>query len=195
MFNDLICTATYIVWLLLALGGCNSPNSQTEKQAQTEQPVVSEDDLYGRLASALIANPASQFERESNKMINLALDSLWNIQQLESGLFYDILRKGDGQSIAWGDRLRMHYEGKFLDNTTFDSSYKRENPLEFYVGNVIDGWNEGLELINVGGKVRLLVPSHLGYGEKGLIIAGRDTLVPPNEVLIFTIEVLDKLRK
>ncbi len=182
----------YPLIVLIYLTACQNTVSETQRD-KTTLTTISEDDLYNRLAGLLLSDPTTKYEIESNKLINTALDSLWNVQKLESGLFYEILNTGYGDSIVWADRLKVHYEGRFLNGDVFDTSYKRNKPFEFYLGKVIDGWNEGLELIKVGGKIRLLVPSHLGYGERGFIIASKDTLVPPDEPLIFTIEVLDKL--
>lgn len=182
---------------ILHLVGCITP---TEKTNAVDVPVneweiaVDEEQLFARLAEQLITNPNSLYEEQKNIMINYALDALWDVQFTESGLCYQIVKQGEGAPIQWGDDLQAHYEGKFLNGEIFDSSYERMSPLSFKVGTLIDGWNEALQLINKGGKIRVLVPSHLGYGEKGFIIPPNDTLVPPNEVLAFRLEVLNKMR-
>ena len=73
----------------------------------------------------------------------------------------------------------------------FDSSYRRDKPLRFYIGNMIPGWNEGLQLIAPGGRIQLFVPSALGYGEKGLPDGKDGFLVPPDTPLVFEVEVIE----
>ncbi|MEL7414222.1 MAG: FKBP-type peptidyl-prolyl cis-trans isomerase, partial [Pseudomonadota bacterium] len=71
-------------------------------------------------------------------------------------------------------------------------SRAQDRTLEFYVGNMIDAWNEGLQLIKVGGRIQLMVPSQLGYGEEGLVSSFGRTIVPPHQILVFEVEVLEK---
>ncbi len=82
----------------------------------------------------------------------------------------------------------MHYKGQLLDGTVFDSSYKRNQPIDFPlgVGQVIPGWDEGIGLLNVGDKARFVIPSHLAYGSRG---AGG--VIPPDANLIFDVELMD----
>lgn len=102
-----------------------------------------------------------------------------------SGLQYEVLKKGAGASPKLEDRVKVHYSGKLIDGTEFDSSYKRSEPVTFPLNGVIQGWGEGLQLMKVGGKSRLFIPSSLAYGEQG---AGQQ--IPPNSVLIFEVELL-----
>jgi FKBP-type peptidyl-prolyl cis-trans isomerase len=105
-----------------------------------------------------------------------------------SGLRYKILQKGNGKQATKGAKVSVHYKGQLLDGTVFDSSYKRKQPLDFNVGvgQVISGWDEGIQLLQVGSKARLVIPSNLGYGERG---AGG--VIPPNATLIFDVELMD----
>lgn len=80
-----------------------------------------------------------------------------------------------------------HYRGELIDGTVFDSSYDRRQPVTFAVNRVIGGWTEALQMMKVGGKWRLFIPSELGYGERGGA-AGR---IPPNAVLVFEVELLE----
>ncbi|MGY8946307.1 MAG: peptidylprolyl isomerase [Flavobacteriales bacterium] len=107
--------------------------------------------------------------------------------ETDSGLRYTILSKGDGASPNKGDMVKVHYKGQLLDETVFDSSYKRNEPIEFKVGigQVISGWDEGIMLLNKGDKARFVIPSDLAYGESG---AGG--VIPPNATLIFELELL-----
>jgi FKBP-type peptidyl-prolyl cis-trans isomerase FkpA len=106
----------------------------------------------------------------------------------ESGLQYEILEEGDGPKPSADDIVRVNYEGRLIDGTIFDSSYERDESAEFSLDMVIDGWSEGLQLMSVGSKYRLIMPSKLAYGESG---AG--AVIPPYSLLIFEVELLDVL--
>lgn len=184
-------------WVVLCCFACASPQQHEANEAvetPTSEVSVTEDDLITRLSVDLIAEPKTQLEREKNIIINYAIDNLMDVQATNTGLYYEILEAGEGEHIEWGDYIRAHYKGYFMDGKVFDSTYKRERPMKFYVGNMIDGWNEGLEKIAPKGKIRLLVPSALAYAEKGLATAKGDTLVPAHSTLIFDIEVLEKVK-
>jgi len=109
------------------------------------------------------------------------------VQVTASGIQYEILTKGNGKSPKKTDRVKVHYKGTLIDGTEFDSSYKRNQPAEFSVSGVIAGWTEALQLMKVGAKWRLHIPSHLAYGERGR------PSIPPNSVLIFEVELLEIL--
>ena len=104
----------------------------------------------------------------------------------ESGLQYMVLKKGDGSKPTRSDTVTVHYRGALLDGTEFDSSYERDQPATFQVAGVIAGWTEALQLMNVGSKFRLFIPSKLAYGKRG---AGGK--IGPNEMLIFDVELLE----
>ena len=104
----------------------------------------------------------------------------------ESGLQYQMLRAGDGPSPTEDDRVVVHYRGTLTDGTQFDSSYDRGEPNTFSVSGVIPGFGEALQLMSVGGHIRVTIPSELAYGETG---AG--DAIGPNETLIFEIELLE----
>lgn len=106
-----------------------------------------------------------------------------------SGLQYEVLTKAKDKKAARPaatDTVKVHYEGKLLDGTIFDSSYERGEPIEFPLNGVIKGWTEGLQLMPVGSKYRFYIPYALGYGERG---AGES--IPPYSTLIFTVELLE----
>ena len=103
-----------------------------------------------------------------------------------SGLQYEVISEGYGPKPTATDTVRVHYEGSLTNGTVFDSSYSRGEPIEFPLNGVIPGWTEGLQLMNVGSKFRLIIPSNLGYGSQG---AGQD--IPPYSTLIFQVELLD----
>jgi FKBP-type peptidyl-prolyl cis-trans isomerase FkpA len=104
----------------------------------------------------------------------------------DSGLQYEVITEGDGPKPEFSDTVRVHYEGTLIDGTVFDSSYNRGEPAEFPLSGVIPGWTEGLQLMNVGSKYRLFIPSDIGYGPMG---AGPQ--IPPFSTLIFEVELLD----
>jgi len=106
----------------------------------------------------------------------------------ESGLQYEVLAEGDGDTPVPASTVRVHYHGTLINGTTFDSSYERGQPAEFPVGGVIKGWTEALQLMKVGGKLRIYVPHDLAYGEQGAGAA-----IAPYSTLIFDVELLDIL--
>ncbi|PCI35332.1 MAG: peptidylprolyl isomerase [Flavobacteriaceae bacterium] len=105
-----------------------------------------------------------------------------------SGLRYKILQAGNGKEAAKNKTVSVHYKGQLLDGTVFDSSYDRKQPIDFKlgIGQVIAGWDEGIQLLKVGDKARFVIPSELAYGAQG---AGG--AIPPNAILIFDVELMD----
>jgi FKBP-type peptidyl-prolyl cis-trans isomerase len=108
--------------------------------------------------------------------------------ETNSGLRYKIIQNGNGKQATKGATVSVHYKGQLLDGTVFDSSYKRKQPIDFSigVGQVIAGWDEGIQLLKVGDKARLVIPSNLAYGS-----AGAGGVIPPNATLIFDVELMD----
>lgn len=103
----------------------------------------------------------------------------------DSGLQYEVLESGDGESPGPSSHVEVHYEGKLIDGTVFDSSFERGQPLDFRVDQVIEGWQEALQQMSVGDTWMLYIPPELGYGAQGQGPIG------PNETLIFRVELLD----
>ena len=105
---------------------------------------------------------------------------------LESGLMYKVLRDGDGENHPKASTsCECHYEGKLIDGTIFDSSYKRGETISFPLSGVIKGWTEGLQLMKPGGKAKLTIPYDLAYGERG-----SPPNIPPMATLVFTVELI-----
>jgi FKBP-type peptidyl-prolyl cis-trans isomerase FklB len=102
-----------------------------------------------------------------------------------SGLQYEIVKEGTGRQPKASDTVRCHYEGTLIDGTVFDSSYRRNQPAEFGLRQVIAGWTEGVQLMKEGSIFKFYIPYNLAYGERG---AGAD--IPPYAALIFTVELL-----
>jgi FKBP-type peptidyl-prolyl cis-trans isomerase len=106
------------------------------------------------------------------------------VKTLESGLQYKVLKQGTGATPKASDLVTTHYKGTLIDGTQFDSSYDRGEPATFPVEGVIDGWTEALQLMSVGDKWQLVIPSDLAYRAEGR------PGIPPNAVLVFEVELL-----
>lgn len=108
-------------------------------------------------------------------------------ENTSSGLRYKMISEGNGQKAEKGKTVAVHYKGMLPDGTVFDSSYKRKEPIEFPLGkgHVIEGWDEGIQLLKEGDKARFVIPSNLAYGSRG---AGG--VIPPNATLIFDVELV-----
>ena len=131
-------------------------------------------------------------EIEKDKIKKLELDKIISItkgmEKTKSGLFHLIENKGNNDFPSIGSTVSVHYTGKLVDGTIFDSSYQRNNPISFVLGKgqVIEGWDEGLLKMAKGGSGKFVIPSNLAYGENG---AGG--IIPPNSTLIFDLELVD----
>jgi len=126
---------------------------------------------------------------EAKAKMDAELDKLAaGFEKTDSGLRYKILQKGNGEKASKGKNISVHYKGQLTDGSVFDSSYQRKQPIDFTVGvgQVIKGWDEGLQLLQVGDKARLVIPSPLAYGSQG---AGG--VIPPDATLIFDVELMD----
>lgn len=108
------------------------------------------------------------------------------IKTTESGLQYEVITEGKGESPKGEDKVKVHYRGTLVDGTQFDSSYDRGKPVTFGMKGVIPGFSEAISLMKPGGKSKAYIPSNLGYGERG---AGSS--IGPNETLIFEIELIE----
>ena len=106
----------------------------------------------------------------------------------KSGLQYEVLKEGSGKKPKATDTVRCHYEGRLLDCSVFDSSYKRNEPADFGLQQVIAGWTEGVQLMSEGAKYRFYIPYILAYGE-----GGAGAMIPPFSTLIFDVELIKVL--
>lgn len=135
-------------------------------------------------------------ERESQKALeegNAFLEknkARSGVQTTESGLQYEVLIEGTGAKPTAEDQVRVHYHGTTIDGKVFDSSVDRGEPAVFGVGQVIPGWTEALQLMPVGSKWKIYLPSNIAYGERG---AGND--IKPNSALIFEVELLEIVKE
>jgi len=131
------------------------------------------------------ANEAQQGNSEEGVKFLTENASKDGVQTLDSGMQYIVLNEGTGDKPAATDTVDVHYEGSLINGTVFDSSIKRGEPATFPVNGVIQGWQEALQLMPVGSKWKVFIPSELAYGAQG---AGGD--IGPNETLIFEMELL-----
>lgn len=109
-----------------------------------------------------------------------------NIKVTKSGLQYEVIKQGSGKTPKASSEVKVHYEGRLLDNTVFDSSIARQQPAEFMVSQVISGWTEGLQLMKEGSIYRFYIPANLAYGQ-----IGSGDAIEPNSTLIFDVELLE----
>jgi len=127
-------------------------------------------------------------EEEAKLAMKAQMDKIAaGYDETPSGLRYKILQEGSGKKAEKGNMVSVHYKGQLLDGQVFDSSYQRKQPIDFTigVGQVISGWDEGIQLLKVGDKARLVIPSNLAYGSQG---AGG--VIPPDATLIFDVELV-----
>ena len=136
------------------------------------------------LKGARLKREAALKAESEAKMEQLAA----GFDKTESGLRYKMIQKGEGKRAEAGKTVSVHYEGSLENGKVFDSSYPRKKPIEFKlgIGQVIEGWDEGIALLQVGDKARFVIPSDLAYGPSG---AGG--AIPPNATLIFDVELMD----
>jgi FKBP-type peptidyl-prolyl cis-trans isomerase FklB len=127
--------------------------------------------------TAFASNPGEMFLNANKKKPGVVT--------LADGLQYKIIKAGKGRKPTQTDAVTVNYEGKLVDGTVFDSSYKRGEPISFPVNGVIPGWTEALKLMPVGSTWELFIPSNLAYGENGA-----PPSIGPNETLIFKVELL-----
>ncbi|QCI17991.1 FKBP-type peptidyl-prolyl cis-trans isomerase [Buchnera aphidicola (Acyrthosiphon lactucae)] len=111
------------------------------------------------------------------------------VKKTSSGLLYLLEREGEGEALTNDTKITVHYKGTFVNGIEFDNSYKRDKPVSLILKDVILGWQEGLKYIKKGGKIKLVIPPNLAYGEKEV------NGIPGNSTLIFDIELLDVVNK
>lgn len=156
--------AVILVAVLLALG-CGKEDAQSDVAQETARMEQAQPEQTG---------PAQVSENQ--------------YKTTDSGLKYAILKKSEGEKPQSGQTVAVHYSGWLPDGKNFDSSYKRNQPFEFILGQrqVIQGWDEGISLLRKGEKAQLVIPPELGYGQRGV-----HGVIPPNSTLIFDVELVD----
>ena len=149
---------------------------QTVMQTFQEQSMAQREEEQKKIAAENAAAGAKFLEENKAKE---------GVTTTESGLQYRVITEGSGAKPTATDTVTVHYSGKLLDGTEFDSSYARNEPAVFGLNSVIPGWTEGLQLMSEGSKWELVIPSDLAYGP------GANGPIPPNSVLVFEVELLE----
>ena len=161
----------------------NQSSVKNENGSESNAEIT--DDFTASLYTNYHQNPVSQAQKDENMLIDYAIDKDLNVSRTSSGLYYFIEKEGQGEKLKHGQKCKAHYSGYFVDGRVFDSSIERGSPIEFTIGQMNPGWNEGLTYMNIGTKAKLLIPSHLAYGQRGF-----PGYVPPNTPIIFDLEIL-----
>ena len=131
---------------------------------------------------------ADRIKKEKEKELKMLNDLPKGFTKTPSGLLYNFEKENNLEKPVSGNKVKVHYKGMLLDGTVFDSSYKRNQPIEFTlgIGQVIKGWDEGISLLGLGDKATFIIPSELAYGQSG---AGG--VIPPNATLVFDVELVE----
>ncbi len=176
--------------------------SKTDKHttsSEKDSDSVSDAAATAMKAAEIAAEAAEEAEAAAKAAIERANDAkakaeaemeklATGFSKTDSGLRYQVLQEGQGTKAEKGKTVSVHYKGQLADGTVFDSSYKRNQPIDFAlgVGQVIPGWDEGIQLLKVGDKARFVIPSDLAYGS-----AGAGGVIPPDATLIFDVELMN----
>ncbi len=168
----------------VVIAGLNDGFTKAAPSVGNDELRVAFNEIHQRMQAAKQEQFAGQVEEgETFLAKNAERDE---ITVTDSGLQYEVVNTGEGDTPNASSTVRVHYHGTLIDGTVFDSSYDRGQPAEFPVGGVIKGWTECLQLMKVGDKYRIYVPHDLAYGEQGAGAA-----IGPYSTLIFDVELLD----
>lgn len=153
-------------------------------------PLLSEDQINSTISNYLqkISSQKASGNKKAGEAFLAANKTKPGVITTASGLQYQILKEGTGPKPAASDKIRCHYHGTLINGTIFDSSVDRNQPIEYPVSGFVSGWIEALQLMPVGSKWRLFVPSNLAYGDQP------NGQIPGGSVLIFELELLDILK-
>lgn len=163
---------------LLGMTACSTGAKSGDTDSAEAMETIEE-----QAAPAVMQDSIAAIFTNPDKRSEAATDSTY--AQTSTGLKYIIVKEGSGKAPKATDEVTVHYEGKLVDGTIFDSSYQRGEPATFPLNRVIPGWTEGLQLMKEGGKAIFYIPASIGYGA-----AGAPPVIPPNADLIFTVELI-----
>lgn len=154
-----------------------------EMSPEEAQKVINEylEDLQKKAAETANAEAKAFLDENASKE---------GVKVTESGLQYKVLKEGDGAQPCAEDEVTVHYTGKLLNGTVFDSSVNRGEPATFPLNRVIPGWTEGVQLMKEGAKYEFFIPSDLAYGPQGI-----PNVIPPHSTLIFEVELIKVNKK
>jgi len=161
------------------------------KDVLDEKPARLEENVIREAFAAVREEQMAKQQMESENVLKEGADYLAataqkdGVKATESGLLYEVLVEGEGDTPSATDTVEVHYQGTLIDGSVFDSSIERGEPAKFPVNRVIAGWTEALQMMKVGGKWRLHIPAELAYGAQSPSPA-----IPANSTLIFEVELL-----
>lgn len=159
------------------------------KAVLNDNPKIDKDSAYAFMRDYFMVRKPFRVKEASNKFLQEEEKANKKIKKTASGLMYELIEEGDTEVMpTTADQVRVIYEGRLKDGKVFDSSIQRGDTAQFSLSQVIPGWSEGLTLVGKGGKIKLWIPSELGYGAQG---AGQ--AIGPNEALVFDVELIDVL--
>ncbi|MDQ3206222.1 MAG: FKBP-type peptidyl-prolyl cis-trans isomerase [Pseudomonadota bacterium] len=161
-----------------------------EAPLMTEEQLTQIGETFGqKMQAKQVAEMAEKARKNQEEGAKFLADNAKKpgVEATPSGLQYQVLEPGDGPKPGKDAVVRVHYKGQLLDDTTFDSSYDRNEPVVFPLTQVVAGWQEGITLMPVGSKYRFWIPSELGYGDKGT----PGGPIGPNATLVFEVELLE----
>lgn len=167
----------------------NNYNAGLNKGLASEDGIMTQDEIMAVTNSYLqeLQKKRSTDNIEAGKAFLEKNKKKEGVVETETGLQYKIIEEGDGGSPTAQNIVRVHYEGRLIDGTVFDSSYERGQPAEFPLNRVIPGWTEGVQLMSEGATFEFYIPANLAYGER----APQGSPIGPNETLIFKVELLE----
>jgi FKBP-type peptidyl-prolyl cis-trans isomerase FkpA len=164
--------------------GVRAGHARTEPAYNEEELQAAYEQFQKEMQEKQIQDSQQAQVSSDNFLIENAKKS--GVKTTASGLQYLTTKEGTGKSPAATSTVKVHYTGKLVDGTVFDSSIERGEPIEFPLNQVIPGWTEGLQLMKEGGKATLYIPSQLGYGQQGV-----PGTIPANSTLIFDVELIE----
>lgn len=184
------CLNTFLIPLLFLLaanmtsckkGKPPAPDKEMSQQSEKKDESSTLADLYRYYTK----DPRTQNEKEENSIIDYISETGLNYERDPSGIYYRIEKAGSDIHYKWGGACTAHYRGYFLNGDVFDSSYERQKPINFRLGQMVHAWNRILQRVGPGAKLSLIAPSRHAYGEEGF-----PNFVPPNSIIAFDIETL-----